>query len=206
MTTEEDDEIPTFVIDTEEKYLGIWAKTKEGFRRTYEEFYDKIDWVMKADDDTYVVLENLRYLLSSYNKSEPIWFGCEFKVIVKDGYMSGGAGYVLSKESLKRFATESLTDPSKCKQQANGMEDVEMGNCLKAVGVRNEDSRDNLGRFRFLPFTPGTHIGHRKWNSQGFWYWGYLQHEERQVNIFSCKSDSRIANFYICPKNIKHWT
>ena len=97
--------------------------------------------------------------------------------------MSGGAGYVLSKESLKRFATESLTDPSKCKQQANGMEDVEMGNCLKAVGVRNEDSRDNLGRFRFLPFTPGTHIGHRKWNSQGFWYWGYLQHEERQVNI-----------------------
>ena len=52
---------------------------------------------MKADDDSYVILENLRFLLSDYNSSDPIWFGCEFKVIVKEGYMSGGAGYVLSK-------------------------------------------------------------------------------------------------------------
>ena len=52
---------------------------------------------MKADDDTYVILENLRFLLSDYNTSDPIWFGCEFDVIVKEGYMSGGAGYVLSK-------------------------------------------------------------------------------------------------------------
>ena len=52
---------------------------------------------MKADDDTYVILENLRFLLSDYNSSDPIWFGCEFKVLVKEGYMSGGAGYVLSK-------------------------------------------------------------------------------------------------------------
>ena len=47
---------------------------------------------MKADDDTFVIVENLRYLLSAFNTSDPIWFGCEFKVIVKDGYMSGGAG------------------------------------------------------------------------------------------------------------------
>ena len=70
--------------------------------------------------------------------------------------MSGGAGYVLSKEALKRFATQALKDNNICKvNDDKGMEDVEMGNCLKAVGVHNEDSRDNLGRFRFLPFTPG---------------------------------------------------
>ena len=37
----------------------------------------------------------------------------------------------------------------KCKGgQDRGMEDVEMGKCLKSVGVRDGDSRDNLGRSR----------------------------------------------------------
>ena len=98
LTTKEDEELPTFVSDTKEAYMEIWGKTKEGFRRTYAEFSEEVDWVLKADDDTYVVLENLRYLLSAHNASEPVWFGCEFDVIVKDGgYMSGGAGYVLSR-------------------------------------------------------------------------------------------------------------
>ena len=56
-------------------------------------FYrDQADWFMKADDDTYVIVENLRYMLQPYNSSQPIYFGCKFKPYVKQGYMSGGAG------------------------------------------------------------------------------------------------------------------
>ena len=34
---------------------------------------------------------------------------------------------------MRRLATEGLTDPSKCKVEADrGYEDVEMGRCLKA--------------------------------------------------------------------------
>ena len=40
----------------------------------------------QADDDTYVIVENLRYFLSSQNSSEPIFFGHHFKTIVKQGY------------------------------------------------------------------------------------------------------------------------
>ena len=80
LTTEADSEIPTIVSPTEEGYGKIWGKTKFGFKTAYEKYYDKVDWVMKADDDTFVILENLRYLLSSYNHSDPIWFDCEFKV------------------------------------------------------------------------------------------------------------------------------
>lgn len=40
----------------------------------------------------YVVVENLRYMLSAYNPTDPLYFGCRFKPYVKQGYMSGGAG------------------------------------------------------------------------------------------------------------------
>ena len=36
---------------------------------------------------------------------EPVYFGCKFKPFTKQGYMSGGAGYILSKEALKKFVS-----------------------------------------------------------------------------------------------------
>lgn len=72
--------------------------------------------------------------------------------------MSGGAGYVLSREALRRFVEEGLSNSSLCSMAETGFEDVEMGKCLENIGIRAGDSRDSKGRHRMLPFKPEAHI------------------------------------------------
>ena len=59
-------------------------------------YRDKADWFLKADDDTYVILENMRYMLKDYKSTDPTYFGLRFVhheyTEHKEGYMSGGAG------------------------------------------------------------------------------------------------------------------
>ena len=81
MSTEEDKELGSIKLDVEEGRQGLWGKTKLAFKYVYENHYDEYDWFMKADDDTFVIIENLKYLLSNYNTTDPLSFGHHFKVL-----------------------------------------------------------------------------------------------------------------------------
>ena len=50
--------------------------------------------------DLYVLFLH-RYFLQDKDPNTGVFYGRHFKPYVKNGYMSGGAGYVLSKEALK---------------------------------------------------------------------------------------------------------
>ena len=150
----EDLSLPAVDSKTENNRDHLTAKTMRAFDLAFKEELDRYDWFMKADDDSYVILENLRYFLSIYSHGNPVFFGHHFKNDVDQGYFSGGAGYVISREALRRFGNRKHGD---CASDY-GYEDVEFGRCMEKLGVKPGDSRDALGRSRFHPLDIHKHF------------------------------------------------
>lgn len=118
----------------------------------------------------------------AHSPSDPVYFGRRFKPYIRQGYMSGGAGYVLSREALNRFVLTAMHDSRRCRRDVVGVEDVEMGECLAAVGVAAGDSRDEHGRERFHPFPPDIHLV-RGSVPRDNWYWEYNYYPAREVCV-----------------------
>ena len=62
-------------------YKHLTKKSTLAFFYAYEYLIDDFEWFIKADDDTYLIIENLKAFLQKQNSSEAITFGYNFKVI-----------------------------------------------------------------------------------------------------------------------------
>ncbi|XP_055620901.1 glycoprotein-N-acetylgalactosamine 3-beta-galactosyltransferase 1-like isoform X2 [Toxorhynchites rutilus septentrionalis] len=196
MSSTEDEKVGTVALPVGEGRQHLWNKTREAFRYVYEHHLNEYDWFMKADDDTYVIVENLRYFLYPYSPEFPIYFGSKFRYpeYVSQGYFSGGAGYVLSREALKRFIEQALDDSAHC-STAYETEDLEMGKCMESVNVTAGDSRDFFGRKRFLPMEPVFHLTSNPAEDPNFWYNYYSFYEPFYGE--NCCSDLAISFHYV---------
>ncbi|XP_038045106.1 uncharacterized protein LOC119719683 [Patiria miniata] len=184
ISSRDDPSFPTVKVEAPEGREYLWRKTRGAFKYVYDHHLDEADWFLKADDDTYVVLENLRYLLADKDPNDPVYYGRKFKPYVKQGYMSGGAGYVLSKAALVLAVEKAFPNAALCRSDAKAAgaaEDVEIGKCLSRVGVTAGDSRDSLGRERFHPFIPEHHLIKGIVPTK-FWYWDYCYYPAQARN------------------------
>jgi glycoprotein-N-acetylgalactosamine 3-beta-galactosyltransferase len=76
------------------KYL--WAKTRAAFKYVYQNHLEEADWFLKADDDTYVIVENLKSLLKDFDTNAPIYLGGRYRYPpTNQSYMTGGSGITI---------------------------------------------------------------------------------------------------------------
>ncbi|KAK6055087.1 hypothetical protein COOONC_07409, partial [Cooperia oncophora] len=110
----------------------------------------------KSDDDTYVVVDNLRKYLATFNPNEPHYIGFRLKRrMPHHGYNAGGSGYAMSREAMKIFAEQLFHMKSLCPYHE--WEDLAVARCLASIGIYPVDSRDEKHRQRFLPWKPEYH-------------------------------------------------
>ncbi|CAC5416715.1 C1GALT1 [Mytilus coruscus] len=117
--------------------------------------FTEYDWFLKADDDTYVILENLRHFLTFFKSNKPVYLGQNYKLYTKQGYNSGGAGYILSKEALNKLMFGIKY--KNCAKDGND-EDVDIGKCLDRQGVPIYDTTDKFNRETFHGGTIEDHM------------------------------------------------
>lgn len=97
-----DQNIPTIKLNISERRHNLFRKSIVSFRYIYKHHYNA-DWLVKADNNTFMIIDNLRHFLSRHDPSESIYFGCKYHPYVDQGYHSGSAGYVLSRSALIRL-------------------------------------------------------------------------------------------------------
>lgn len=114
--------------------------------------------------------------------------------LVYQGFMSGGAGYVLSKEAMNRMR-DGMKDGDICRLSDWGDEDVEIAKCLENVGVLAGDSRDLTQKNsygRFFPVQIERHLLEIK-KKDKYWKNMYYKGKHRE----NCCSDNAISFHYV---------
>ncbi|XP_026780225.3 glycoprotein-N-acetylgalactosamine 3-beta-galactosyltransferase 1 [Pangasianodon hypophthalmus] len=187
-------DFPAIGLNVSEGRENLYWKTIRALQYIHSHHLNTAEWFLKADDDTFVVVENLRRLLSRYNTDEPVYLGHRYKVLVQQGYMSGGAGYVLSREAVRRFVQGFSS--GQC-THISPVEDMALGVCMQTMKVEPGDSRDEKLRETFNPFTPGDHLSHPANGKQDS---GYSYYSTKQGS--ECCSDYAISFHYVQPQGM----
>ena len=65
-------------------YDHLTQKSNLALLFAYTNYINDYDWFVKADDDTYLFVDNLKTFLSDKNSSEPVTYGYNFKVSARN--------------------------------------------------------------------------------------------------------------------------
>ncbi|CAB3398017.1 unnamed protein product [Caenorhabditis bovis] len=191
----EDQRIPfsTVFAGIPDTYYNLFFKSRYAFKYIHDNISKDFEWYMKADDDTYVIVENLKKYLDTLNPDEPHYLGYVLKPYLKNGYNAGGAGYVLSRAALKIFADYLYSNSTACPDDI--YEDVGIAHCLESAGIFPEDTRNSNGQNRFNTFSPAETFHQLKADST------WVKYKEK--NGYEAFANDLISFHHLTPDEIR---
>ncbi|VUZ50993.1 unnamed protein product [Hymenolepis diminuta] len=130
-----------------------WAYTRSAIAYIHENYGQNFAFFMKAQDNNYVIVENLRELLRTIDPEKPLLIGRQMKA--KDGstYMMEEAGYVISRAGLRKLAAAIKDDIGACRTSNSHTGQV-IGKCAEAAGLELMHAVDENKLEFFHPFPP----------------------------------------------------
>jgi len=140
------------------------------------------DWFLKVDAKTFVIVENLRYFVSSFDPSFPFYFGHTMSDAWKMYYNSAEAGIVMSRGALLQL--QKALSEGLCPEDGSSSSDVELGKCLAKVSIYPRDTRDAHGHARFLPSSPKGHLLKNQPSSWFSFLWTTSKYPIKEVFVF----------------------
>lgn len=167
---------------TRHDYSSLWQKHRETLRYfATHGILEEYDWFFKADDDTYVIVENLlAYLrlpdIEALREKRPLHLGHRFSLpgslddnefvpshlknqfkLISGGkwqYCSGGAGFAMNHLFIQNIMKKLDTDLC-LNETLTAPEDMAISFCqMFSSHTTPLDTRDNIGRERFQPSKP----------------------------------------------------
>ncbi|KAL3945109.1 MAG: hypothetical protein SGBAC_000838 [Bacillariaceae sp.] len=175
-STKSDPRIPAISVPHigPEEYKNMWQKVRSMTQFVAKHYLSQFDWFYIGGDDLVAFPQNLKNYLATFNASEPQFIGRRFKGH-KGGFNTGGAGYALSRPSL-RCLVDHREDPVCEPLSHRPKEDMFTAKCLRsACNITYTDTRDAQNRERFHHYAPDfeyTYNGEVGWYENLHKEWG----------------------------------
>lgn len=142
VSTKTEEDTPTTAAANNQNIERHGTRIGETLDKIFTVYLDDYAWFVTAGVNTYIILENLRYFLSTKDHRKPVYFSDRLE---KHDNTSCGWAYVFSREAIRLFGQRSH---GLCKFESARV-DKDFDSCIKLVGITPSESMDRQERKRF---------------------------------------------------------
>ena len=180
--------------------LKSWHAWRYMAQRYLNAENSSVDFVMKADGDTFVIWDNyIKYITEEFRPDCQAYIGRAYRT--REGPFVTGGTVTLSRQTLRFLNAELLKDElaSPCGRnlwKARKAEDVALANCLGRLGIYPAFTRDSENRELFMNHNPNDHANTTEEKTESF----LRDYQSYSFTSFYQATSPRACSFHYVPQ------